>query len=84
MAKGYFDPGVIYTAGSVYSQGDAVHPSGLKAAESLGGMEARPFPTGRGKRRLALAEWIVDEKIHCCPGMVNRVWSWHFGPGNSR
>ena len=40
-AKGYLDPDVIYDGGSVYSQGD-VKPSGLSAAESLGGMEANP------------------------------------------
>ena len=51
-AKGYLDPDVIYDGGSVYSQGDVVKPSGLSAAESLGGMEANPFPAGRGKRRL--------------------------------
>ncbi len=81
-AKGYLDPDVIYDGGSVYSQGDAVKPSGLSAAESLGGMEARPFPAGRGKRRLALANWIVDNKNPLAARvMVNRIWSWHFGRG---
>ena len=81
-AKGYLDPDVIYDGGSVYSQGDAVKPSGLSAAESLGGMEASPFPAGRGKRRLALANWIVDNKNPLAARvMVNRIWSWHFGRG---
>ena len=82
-AKGYLDPGVIYDGGSVYSQGDVVKPSGLVAAESLGGMERRnPFPAGRGKRRLALANWIVDNKNPLAARvMVNRIWSWHFGRG---
>ena len=33
--KGYFDSDVIYSGGDVYSQGDAVEPGGLSAAESL-------------------------------------------------
>ena len=81
-AKGYLDPDVIYDGGSVYSPGDVVKPSGLSAAESLGGMEANPFPAGRGKRRLALANWIVDNKNPLAARvMVNRIWSWHFGRG---
>ena len=80
--KGYLDPDVIYTGGSVYSQGDSVKPAALSAAESLGEMEARPFPTGQGKRRLALANWIADEKNPLTARvMVNRIWSWHFGRG---
>ena len=80
--KGYLDPDVIYTGGNVYTHGDAVAPAALSAAESLGGMEARPFPSGQGKRRLALANWIVDAKNPLTARvMVNRVWSWHFGRG---
>ena len=81
-AKGYLDPDVIYDGGSVYSQGDGVKPAALSAADSLGGMKARPFPAGQGKRRLALAEWIVNEKNPLAARvMVNRIWSWHFGRG---
>jgi mono/diheme cytochrome c family protein len=81
-AKGYLDPDVIYDGGSVYSQGGAVRPGGLSAAESLGGMNPRPFPADKGKRRLALAEWIVDDKNPLTARvMVNRIWSWHFGRG---
>jgi hypothetical protein len=80
--KGYYDSDVIYSGGDVYSQGDAVDPGGLSAAESLGGMNTNPFPKGQGKRRLALAKWIVDEKNPLTARvMVNRIWSWHFGRG---
>ena len=80
--KGYYDSDVIYSGGDVYSQGDTVEPGGLSAAESLGGMNANPFPKGQGKRRLALAKWIVDEKNPLTARvMVNRIWSWHFGRG---
>ncbi len=80
--KGYFDPDVIYSGGDVYSKGGQVEPGGLSAAESLGGMNASPFPKGKGKRRLALAKWIVNERNPLTARvMVNRIWSWHFGRG---
>jgi hypothetical protein len=45
-------------------------------------MTPREFPGDMGKRRTALAEWIVDEKNPLTARvMVNRVWSWHFGRG---
>ena len=78
--KGYLEKDVIYTGGSVYSPGDPVTPGALSAAESLGEMDAAPFPDGQGERRLALANWIVDEKNPLTARvMVNRIWSWHFG-----
>ena len=81
-AKGYFDADVIYTGGNVYSHGEPVVPGALSAAASVGGMKAKPFPTGRGKRRLALANWIADPKNPLTARViVNRVWSWHFGRG---
>ena len=80
--KGYFDSDVIYDGGDVYSEGDTVIPGGLSAAESLGKMDSTPFPAGKGKRRLALAKWIVDKKNPLTARvMVNRIWSWHFGRG---
>ena len=45
-------------------------------------MESVKFPTEMGKRRKALADWIVDQKNPLTARvMVNRVWSWHFGKG---
>ncbi|MCG8599417.1 MAG: PSD1 and planctomycete cytochrome C domain-containing protein [Verrucomicrobiales bacterium] len=80
--EGAMEQDTILTGGSVYSPADPVHPGALSAAESLGGMAKRAFPTGKGKRRLALAEWIVDEKNPLTSRViVNRVWSWHFGRG---
>jgi hypothetical protein len=80
--EGYFDSDVIYNGGDAYSEGDAVTPSGLSAAESLGKMISTPFPAGKGKRRLALAKWIVDKRNPLTARvMVNRIWSWHFGRG---
>lgn len=80
--EGAMEQDTILTGGSVYSPADSVHPGALSAAESLGGMAKRDFPAGKGKRRLALAEWIVDEKNPLTSRViVNRVWSWHFGRG---
>lgn len=80
--KGYFDTNAILNGGDVYSPGDSVVPGALSAAESLGEMSVKPFPAGRGKRRLALADWIVNPKNPLTARvMVNRVWSWHFGQG---
>lgn len=81
-SMGYFDPEVIYTGGDVYTLGGTVQPGALSAAESLGGMSSRIFPKGKGSRRLALAEWIVDPSNPLTARvMVNRIWSWHFGRG---
>lgn len=81
-AKGELEPDTILLGGDAYTRGDPVHPGPLSAAVNLGEMSEMEFPDGQGKRRLALARWLVD------PGnpltarvIVNRVWSWHFGRG---
>ena len=81
-AKGEVEKDAIRTGGDVYSLADPVTPGALSAAESLGEMNARQFPVGKGKRRLALADWIVDPANPLTARViVNRVWSWHFGQG---
>ena len=80
--KGEFDTDAILAGGSIYSPTDPVSPGALSAAESLGNMDASPFPTDRGKRRLALANWITSpDNPLTARVIVNRVWSWHFGVG---
>ena len=80
--QGKMDPDTILTGGNAYSAGDPVSPAALSAAESLGGFKSAAFPDGKGKRRLALAEWIVNPKNPLTSRViVNRVWSWHFGKG---
>ncbi len=81
-AKGFIEPDSILIGGDAYTRGDSVAPGPLSAAALVGGMEPRSFPNGKGKRRLALADWIVDpENPLTARIMVNRVWSWHFGRG---
>lgn len=80
--KGYMEEDTILTGGDTYAKGDPVVPAPLSAATKLGGMEETEFPGGKGKRRAALADWIVDEKNPLSARvMVNRLWSWHFGKG---
>lgn len=81
-AKGEIERDAIHTGGDVYALADPVTPGALSAAESLGKMRTVEFPSGKGKRRLALANWIVDASNPLTARvMVNRVWSWHFGQG---
>jgi hypothetical protein len=81
-AGGEIERDAIRNGGDVYSLGDPVTPGALSAAESLGAMRPIDFPDGRGKRRLALADWIVDPSNPLTARViVNRVWSWHFGRG---
>ena len=80
--KGSLEKDTILTGGDAYAYGEPVKPAGLSPAVKLGGMEEAAFPIGQGKRRLALAEWIVDKKNPLTARViVNRVWSWHFGKG---
>ena len=82
QGPGVIEQDAILTGGSIYARGEPVKPGALSAAESLGNMPPPNFPAGQGKRRLALADWIVDEKNPLTARViVNRVWSWHFGKG---
>lgn len=81
-AKGVIEKDVILSGGDAFSFGAPVTPGPISAAVYLGGMDPPVFPTGQGKRRLALADWIVDKKNPLTARvMVNRIWSWHFGKG---
>jgi mono/diheme cytochrome c family protein len=80
--KGDLEEDTILTGGDAYTRGAPVTPGPLSAASKLGGMNEPAFPTAQGKRRHALANWIVDQKNPLTARvMVNRIWSWHFGKG---
>lgn len=80
--KGVIEKDTILVGGDAFSRGDAVQPGPLSAAQFLGKMNMEPFADGKGKRRLALANWIVDRSNPLTARvMVNRVWAWHFGQG---
>jgi mono/diheme cytochrome c family protein len=81
-ASGQIENDVIRTGGDVHASGDPVQPGPLSAAVSLGQMPEHDFPAGKGSRRIALADWIVDPANPLTSRViVNRVWSWHFGKG---
>lgn len=80
--EGEIENDVIHTGGDVYANGESVKPGSLSAAESLAGMPSLDFPDGRGKRRLALANWITHPSNPLTARVIaNRIWSWHFGRG---
>lgn len=79
---GTIEEDTILKGGDAFTRGEKVVPAPISAAVSLGGMSKPDFPIGKGKRRLALADWIVDESNPLAARViVNRVWSWHFGRG---
>ncbi len=79
---GYREEDTILTGGNAFSRSALVKPGPLSAVENLCKMGPSAFPGGRCKRRLALANWIVDKKNPLTARvMVNRVWTWHFGKG---
>lgn len=80
--KGELEPDTILTGGDAYTRGARVTPAALSAASMMGNMESIEFPDRMGKRRLALANWMVDKRNPLTARViVNRVWSWHFGKG---
>ncbi|MDG2219861.1 MAG: PSD1 and planctomycete cytochrome C domain-containing protein [Rubripirellula sp.] len=80
--EGYIEDDTILVGGDAFTRGESVKPAPLSAAVNLGNMDVKEFPAGKGKRRLALANWIVDPKNPLTARvMVNRIWSWHFGKG---
>ncbi|MDF1739686.1 MAG: PSD1 and planctomycete cytochrome C domain-containing protein [Verrucomicrobiales bacterium] len=80
--RGELESAAILAGGNAFSPTDPVTPGALSAAESLGEMGEFSFPDGKGKRRLALAEWIVNQKNPLTARvLVNRIWAWHFGKG---
>ena len=76
----------IFEGGSVHAPGEAVTPGVLSATQLA--TKAAParsrfdLPDDLDGRRLALAEWIVDERNPLTArSIVNRVWAYHFGKG---
>ncbi|NIP96459.1 MAG: DUF1549 domain-containing protein, partial [Akkermansiaceae bacterium] len=67
----------ILEGGALSSPGGMVEPGALSAT----GFQVK-IPTKAAGRRLALANWIADQRNPLTARViVNRVWQWHFGSG---
>lgn len=70
----------ILRGGSLGAPGDEVRPASLSAVADLNTWTVEAFPEGTNGRRLALANWLVDQRNPLTARViVNRVWGWHFG-----
>jgi hypothetical protein len=77
IAKSY-----LLERGSVTRPGDEVHPGALTAIKQLAAEFELSEPASDKDRRLALANWITDERNPLTARViVNRVWAGHFGAG---
>ncbi len=76
----------VLDGGSVHAPGEPVSPGVLSATHlptgRSGGKDPYALPADLERRRLALAEWIVDPRNPLTArSIVNRVWAYHFGRG---
>ncbi len=79
MGKGTLEKTAILTGGDPFSPAQPVAPGVLSA---VAGASEVKLPNDVQGRRLALAQWIVDDENPLTSRvLVNRVWSFHFGRG---
>jgi hypothetical protein len=72
----------VFLGGDPQKPGEAVFPKSLEALDALSAAYQLPPDSAEGKRRLALANWIVHpENPLAARVLVNRVWQYHFGTG---
>ena len=75
-------PGYVMLGGNPQRHGDAVTPGSLSTLERVVPAYSLPADAPEGKRREALARWIVDPKNPLTPRVLaNRLWHYHFGRG---
>ncbi len=72
----------VFLGGNPQRKGDPVVPASLAVLSKVIGPYELDDKTPEGKRREALAEWIVDSENPLTPRvLVNRLWHYHFGTG---
>ncbi len=80
-------PQHVHLRGSAHAPGDVVAPAIPAVLRWAGEPEHVSLPEGAETtgRRLALAEWLVDEgSFLTARVMANRLWQFHFGRGLTR
>lgn len=78
-AKGPFH---TFVGGSPQRLGSPVYPHSLTALRSVAPEYSLDADAGESDRRLALANWITDDRNPVTPRVLaNRVWHYHFGTG---
>jgi len=76
------EPTHLLKRGNPTSKGEVIAPASLSTlSRMLPGFEL-DAAAPEGRRRLALARWIVDDRNALTPRVLaNRVWQYHFGTG---
>jgi len=85
---GKFEPAIEPRPVSVLARGDVdspiqpAEPGAITAVASLPARFEVPETADEGQRRLALADWIADERNPLTwRSIANRIWQTHFGRG---
>ena len=81
LTSGELEQSSILAGGDPFSPTQPVSPGVLSACTAFGQVGGSPsISTEVAKRRLDLADWIVDPQNPLTARViVNRVWQWHFG-----
>ncbi|MGL5097268.1 MAG: DUF1553 domain-containing protein, partial [Planctomycetia bacterium] len=75
-------PTVVFRGGDPKKPGAVVPPSSLSVLAAAASKFELPPNAPEAERRLALANWIVDDANPLTPRVLaNRVWHYHFGVG---
>lgn len=76
------DSSHVFIGGNPQRRGKEVVPASLTALNRVSGGYALAKETPEAERRLALADWLVDESNPLTPRVwANRIWQKHFGRG---
>jgi len=79
LEEGVLQPTAILTGGDPFSPGERISPGVLSVAVGGKKINITQQPSGR---RLALADWLVDEENPLTARViVNRIWQANFGRG---
>ena len=72
----------VLSRGDVEKPGEVALPGGLSCVAGPSPDFTIADPSNEGRRRVALADWIVDPRNPLTwRSIVNRVWHYHFGRG---